>query len=479
MNKRLIAFLPILSLFLSLPLIPVNAAVKAGGTCSKAGITFVVSGKTYTCIKSGKKLVWNKGVAVAVSTGAPGNTNQPGGAQQPGGTTSSAKEPWYFAWNYDAPTAAPRNPPCTDQYPLRQNPAAITSYTSLNRLGYTQPGAHAMPVPHHNIATQSLRGTGRTDENGHLLVSERVDPIASPADLTIIALSRNIYSRNVSTNEDYSYEEWMITAHVCGTKYISFLHIDDVPSSWLTAIKAPGVRKECNTGQDNASGCMYTYLSIPLKQGARLGRSSGRSHGWDIGGWDTSRPTPGVMDPAKYTGRWSMGACVWDWFTPAIKSQVFAMLNGDKTSCGTHGQDVANSLSGVWLAVGKRSQAPLEDLHIALVASHKNDGTYRFSIGLNSGIPSLPGGIYEFRAEASGLRNPTFASVGPGQVACFDGFDPMGRASTAVTRIFATMSAGATERLTIAGDSGGACGQGPYSMPSAAVTFERLTKTSG
>ena len=65
MNKRLIAFLSILSLFLSLPLTPVNAAAKAGGTCSKAGITSVAASKTYTCIKSGKKLVWNKGVAVA------------------------------------------------------------------------------------------------------------------------------------------------------------------------------------------------------------------------------------------------------------------------------------------------------------------------------------------------------------------------------------------------------------------------------
>jgi hypothetical protein len=336
-----------------------------------------------------------------------------------------------------------------------------------------------MPVPHHNISTQDLRGTGRTDENGRLLVSERVDPIASPADLTIIALARNVYPRNATTNEAYSYEEWMIAAHVCGTKYVVFNHIDDVPPSWLKAIEAPGVRKECNTGQDNASVCMYSNLSIPLEQGARLGRASGRSAGWDIGGWDTSRPTPGVMDPAKYTGRWAMGACVWDWFTPAIKAQVFTMLVGDKTSCGTHGQDVANSLSGVWLAAGKRSQAFIEDLHIALIASHKNDGTYRFSIGFNSGIPSLPGGIYEFGAAASGLRNPTFASVLPGQVACFDGFDPSYRVSASVTRIFATMSAGATEVLTIAGDSGGACGQGPYSMPSGAVAFERSTKTSG
>jgi len=63
-NKKLVAFLSILSLSLSLPVLPVNAAVKAGGACSSAGITSVSSNKTYTCIKSGKKLVWNKGVVV-------------------------------------------------------------------------------------------------------------------------------------------------------------------------------------------------------------------------------------------------------------------------------------------------------------------------------------------------------------------------------------------------------------------------------
>jgi hypothetical protein len=62
MNKKLIAYLSIFSL--SLPLTPVNAAIKAGGACKKAGITTVASGKTYTCIKSGKKFIWNKGVAI-------------------------------------------------------------------------------------------------------------------------------------------------------------------------------------------------------------------------------------------------------------------------------------------------------------------------------------------------------------------------------------------------------------------------------
>lgn len=37
------------------------AVAKAGSTCTKLGATSTASGKKFTCIKSGKKLVWNKG----------------------------------------------------------------------------------------------------------------------------------------------------------------------------------------------------------------------------------------------------------------------------------------------------------------------------------------------------------------------------------------------------------------------------------
>jgi hypothetical protein len=67
MNKRVIAFLSILSLSLSTLLMPANAAAKAGAKCNKAGITEVVKDKSYTCVKSGKRLVWNKGAATAKS----------------------------------------------------------------------------------------------------------------------------------------------------------------------------------------------------------------------------------------------------------------------------------------------------------------------------------------------------------------------------------------------------------------------------
>jgi hypothetical protein len=51
--------------------IPAFAAVKAGATCPKAGKTSIASGKTFTCVKSGKKLVWNKGVALTKPAAAP------------------------------------------------------------------------------------------------------------------------------------------------------------------------------------------------------------------------------------------------------------------------------------------------------------------------------------------------------------------------------------------------------------------------
>jgi hypothetical protein len=61
-NKLLTIFLS-LSVAFSL-MTEASAAVTPGATCSKAGIKQIYKGKTYTCIKSGKKLVWDKGVKV-------------------------------------------------------------------------------------------------------------------------------------------------------------------------------------------------------------------------------------------------------------------------------------------------------------------------------------------------------------------------------------------------------------------------------
>lgn len=47
------------------PIAPVDAAIpKAGTTCSKLGQTIIYQGKRFTCIKSGTKRIWDKGVLI-------------------------------------------------------------------------------------------------------------------------------------------------------------------------------------------------------------------------------------------------------------------------------------------------------------------------------------------------------------------------------------------------------------------------------
>jgi M6 family metalloprotease-like protein len=74
MKKYLIAFALVFAL-----LLPWNAtaAVKAGGICIKLGSTSTYAGKKYTCVKSGKKLVWDKGTIISKPASIPSTTPSP------------------------------------------------------------------------------------------------------------------------------------------------------------------------------------------------------------------------------------------------------------------------------------------------------------------------------------------------------------------------------------------------------------------
>ena len=69
-RRLVVGLVAVLSLSLVTAQISV-AAVTPGAKCSKAGATSTYNGKKYTCIKSGKKLVWNKGVVIAKPTPTP------------------------------------------------------------------------------------------------------------------------------------------------------------------------------------------------------------------------------------------------------------------------------------------------------------------------------------------------------------------------------------------------------------------------
>jgi hypothetical protein len=102
--KKLLRFI---ALVLPMVLVASNsyAAVKAGSACSKAGIKSVSAGKTYTCVKSGKNLVWNKGVLIPVAKPAPSASASssanptPSPTPSPSPTQSQTPTPIVLTWD--------------------------------------------------------------------------------------------------------------------------------------------------------------------------------------------------------------------------------------------------------------------------------------------------------------------------------------------------------------------------------------------
>ena len=89
MRQRTLSILSLLLLLSVLaPLQVANSASIAGKSCSKAGITKIDSGLKYTCVKSGKKLIWNKGVATK-----PVTTDKPNLSTSTTTTTSTTSSP--------------------------------------------------------------------------------------------------------------------------------------------------------------------------------------------------------------------------------------------------------------------------------------------------------------------------------------------------------------------------------------------------
>ena len=69
------------------------AAITPGTKCSKLGVTASSGGKKYTCVKSGKKLVWNKGVAIPKPTPSPTASVMPTPIAIPTPTASATPTP--------------------------------------------------------------------------------------------------------------------------------------------------------------------------------------------------------------------------------------------------------------------------------------------------------------------------------------------------------------------------------------------------
>jgi len=138
----------VLALGLLLPNLPAISATppKAGATCTKLGLTQNYSAKKFTCIKSGKKLVWDKGVeikkAAPLKSVSPTPSPMPTSSPIPTPSPKVSPSPSTSA----SPTSAPSPTPSSNQNSAQtsQNSDVIKQKTSA--VAYLSPN-----LPSQNI----------------------------------------------------------------------------------------------------------------------------------------------------------------------------------------------------------------------------------------------------------------------------------------------------------------------------------------
>lgn len=94
----------------SISIFPAYSAAppKAGATCSKVGLTQTYLGKKFTCIKYGKKLVWDQGLVVKKQTPTPNPTSTPSPTPSP--TPTPTPTPSLSPSSAPTPTVAAETP---------------------------------------------------------------------------------------------------------------------------------------------------------------------------------------------------------------------------------------------------------------------------------------------------------------------------------------------------------------------------------
>ncbi len=368
-----------LSLLLPLVLIatPLYAATpKASAKCSKAGITSTYAGKKYTCIKSGKKLVWNKGVRLSVPkpfatpSPSPSPTQQGSGqgsgqgSETPASNTvlrigmSCTKNGAYGftggslsickngVVKYALPSDIPAAPvggytSKPDWYPsLAMQQGESEPSCSPQSIKFTSPvvpldqmapsvpygdmvGDHVTPIDHMYIGIKSLYKTPSQRTEADYV------PVTAIADGRIVAFS----SLGSPTS-----------------LLVSISHGCNLWSLYMVLNKATGVLAPY---ANKLVGMQNVGINIPIKAGQEFGRQ--RDNSLDFAIFDGTSWLSGFANPYSYMGEaWKpYTADPLPFFTAEIRAAFEANLQRRATpQIGKIDHDIVGTASGTWFLDG-------------------------------------------------------------------------------------------------------------------------------
>lgn len=416
-----------------------NPTYSADQMCTTPESKKTVDGKIYICTNVKGNLIWVE----ATSNNTSQNSNN-----------SQSSTPEWMTGNWDVFTDKSLSPACTSANPLTNSIVDLSNIKSITPLGFVQQDAHNTPVPH--LYFNALSATGLKDSNGLSYNTIRF-PVYAPADMHISGVITTITS---------PYTEYSVGAHICGTWWIAFNHLDDV----LPELKA--IANQNNKNQ---------LFDVIIKAGTQIGVASGRAHGFDFRAMDASQPIANRANPHAFSAGWATAVCGLDWFPSAISSAYYAKLATSYSSnqCGTPGKDISGTASGAWLNESNPNNAFANgEKDTFSFVQHNSDPTLAyFSIGTLANFGGLRDSTFTYKWSNSGLLNPLPTNVLNGNIACIDNLVPQGpNNGESYPRVYIqyiAASAGQLEKVIVGIGTIGQCGSGPFTMPSTTKTFAR------
>ena len=378
-----------LSLLLTLSLIPAHSTTlpKAGATCSKQGTTKTYQNKKFTCIKSGKKLVWDKGLPV--KTGSPNS----GPIPQPSATS--------------IPSATPSTnsglSKCSNENIFKRSPVEVSKISYVAPIGVLAPvGGSPLPKQH----------TG-------FMLNEYGVPIFAPGDLTIIQIRKVTY--NLSPTRP-GYIDYAIFFSVCDEVRGHFGHITNL-NPILQPLASDYQCSSYSTVDETVESC-NANVKIKVAEGTQIATSGTASHSpaVDIGMSD-SRVTDGYLNPARYGKDNAPGTiCPWDFYIDSVKTQLYSKiglsaknLSTESPKCGTLAIDRFGTAAGRWTSKDNPGNGfdPADGKFLVLVAdTYQPQSRIAFSTrldGIASNLQFEPLNYPRFPVQESGRvnRQPT------------------------------------------------------------------------
>ena len=173
----------LVSAFFILTMSTSAAAVKAGSKCTKVGATSTVGGKKFTCIKSGSKLIWNKGVAVKPPTPVATPTPIP----SPSTTPTPTPEP--TATPTPAPTPVVKYPDAPTSFDDLVAKYEGISYAAWSKSNAAIAASNDVALPFKAITGANTTLSFKDPASSFDLVSRLYSGYKSSADMTVLTFS--------------------------------------------------------------------------------------------------------------------------------------------------------------------------------------------------------------------------------------------------------------------------------------------------